>query len=220
VAVRGRWLATVAAVAAVALAAAGVAAADKWQVRLTPAGRSAARAVVLKRADLGGGWTGGFSTPDLSDATPCPSFHPKQSDLVVVGAADSKWQNAGVEVEDSIHVLRTAKMVRLDWQRTVVAPAAVACLRTGLKKALGSQASLVSFGRLAFPRLGFDSRAFRAVLDVKSGSQKVRVLLDEIVFGSGRFEVELTVVAPLAASVSVAATELRLARLLASRARP
>jgi hypothetical protein len=174
----------------------------------------------VKRADLGGsGWTGGATKPNLSDTTPCSSFHPKQSDLVLIGAADSKWQNGVVQLEDSIHVLRTARMVRLDWQRTVVAPAAVACLRTGLKTQLGSQTSLVSFARVAFPRLGFDSRAYRAVLDVKSGAQKIRMLLDEVVFGSGRFEVELTVIAPLVASASVGPAEVGLARLLASRAR-
>ncbi|MFL5900569.1 MAG: hypothetical protein ACJ75S_05165, partial [Solirubrobacterales bacterium] len=74
---------------AAALVLAGAAVADKEQIHLTAAGQQAARAAVMQRSDLGGasGWTGGSKKPDLSGGTGCANFQPKQSDLVLIGAA-------------------------------------------------------------------------------------------------------------------------------------
>src|SRR5437764_8619686 len=84
-----------------ALAFAGSALADQWQVHRTAAGNAAARAAVVSRADLGSasGWTGGSTKPDLTSTPPCGNFAPKQSDLVVIGAAASAWRHQGLELQ-------------------------------------------------------------------------------------------------------------------------
>ena len=216
----GRKLAALAAVAGLALAAAAFAAA-KQPIRFTPAGQAAARAVVLQRADLGSasGWTGGAKKPDLSSDTHCANFHPKDSDLVLIGAAETDWQHAGLEFDSEAQVLQTPKMVQLDWQRTVLSPHLLPCLRETLAKAGGASAAVVSVARLAFPQVAPYTRAFRTVVEVTSGTQKVRVLIDVVLIGRGRTEVTLTTTAPLAAEAVVRPAELRLARLLASRLR-
>lgn len=204
-----------------ALALAGAAAADKEKIQLTKAGQAAARAAVLKRADLGAatGWKGGARKPDLSSTPPCASFRPKQSDLVLNGAAETRWTHAGLQIDTAAQVLQKPRMVRLDWQRTVLSPKVLPCLREGLAKSLDSKTHLVSLRRLAFPRIATYTRAFRALMDVDTPSGSVRVFSDVVLVGRGRTEVTMTTTAAFAADAVVRPAEIRLARLLASRIR-
>src|SRR4051794_27543799 len=123
-----------------ALILAVAALADKEQIHLTAADQAFARATVLKKADLGtiGTWTGGSVKPDLSTALPCTSFQPKQSDLVLTGAAETKFKQPGIEFDSEAQVLREAQMVKLDWQRTVIAPGLLPCLRSVFAKSSSS----------------------------------------------------------------------------------
>ena len=130
--------------AGVALVAAGVALADKERIARTPAGNARARAEVLRRADLGKGWSGGFKKPDFSSGFRC-SYKPKQSDLVVVGAAETIWDRPTTyEIDSEAQVLRTAAMVRRDWRRTVIAPQVLPCLRKTFRQFIGSSGRLLS----------------------------------------------------------------------------
>jgi hypothetical protein len=64
--------------------------ADREQHRFNAADQAAARSAVVVRSDLGStGWTGGAKKPDLSPPKPCPNWDPKQSDLVLTGAAET-----------------------------------------------------------------------------------------------------------------------------------
>ena len=86
----GRGIMCVVVATAVVLAAAtAVFAGDgKEQIKFNPADQAAARAVVIRRADLGSsGWVGGPTKPDLSSGPTCANYHPKVSDLVLTGAA-------------------------------------------------------------------------------------------------------------------------------------
>jgi hypothetical protein len=78
-----------AAVALALLTATAVPAGDgKEQIKFNAADQAAARAVVIRRADLGStGWAGGPTKPDLSSGPTCANYHPKVSDLVLTGAA-------------------------------------------------------------------------------------------------------------------------------------
>ncbi len=202
-----------------ALLLAGAAAADKEQIRLTAAGQKAARAAVMQRADLGGaaGWTGGAKKPDLSPGTGCANFRPKQSDLVLIGAAETVFKHPGVEFDSEAQVLQTPAMVRLDWQRTVLAPQVLPCLRSNLKKHLGASERLVSVGRIAFPAVAPYTRAYRTTIDVTTAAGTTRVFVDLVLLGRGSTELTLTTTAPLVAAPAVRGAELRLARLLVSR---
>lgn len=209
------------AAAIVALIAAGIASAERQPVRLTSAGQAAARAVVVTRADLGtsAAWTGGARKPDLSSTSPCPGYQPKQSDLVLNGAARTTWQSPGIQIDSHAQVLGTGRMVELDWQRSVRAPQVLPCVRYGLAKKLGSSVRLVSIRWVPFPRVARYTAAVRALLDARTPSGTVRVMSDIVLFGEGRTELILTVTAPLAAQASVRQAEIRLARVLASRIR-
>ena len=218
----GRRLLTAAVVGVlVALLTASVASADKEKIRMTAAGRAAARAAVVTRADVGpvAGWSGGFRKPDLSGKMPCTSFHPKQSDLVLIGAASSVWKHPGLELVSQAQVLASAKMVRLDWRRTVLAPQVMACLRSGLAKGLPASQKLVSLRRLSFPRVATYTRAYQALIDVNGAGGTVRVVIDLVLFGRGQTEVTLSTTAPLAAAPSIKAADVRLAARLAARIR-
>jgi hypothetical protein len=189
----------------------------KQKVELNAADQAAARAVVLRRSDLGSGWTGGRTKPDLTSQVSCPSYHPKVSDLVVTGAAESQFRRTGLVLENEVEVFRTAAMVSRDWRRSIV-PAAAPCLRRTLTKGLGAQAKVLSFRRIPFPSVATHTAAFRGIVAVSALGQTVRVLLDIVLVGKGRTEISLDATAPAATARAVSAAERRLARTLAARA--
>src|SRR6266480_2918024 len=107
---------------ALAAATAGLAGDGKEQIRFNAVDQAAARAVLIRRADLGSsGWQGGPVKPDLSTGPTCPNYHPKVSDLVVTGAAESIFHRSVFQLGNIVEILQTRRMVRLDWQRTVLA---------------------------------------------------------------------------------------------------
>ena len=212
------------AVALVALVAA--AAADpaspppsKEQVHFTAADQAAARRAVLRLADLGSsGWQGGRVKPNVGSGLVCSSgYAPKQSDLVLTGAAESAWHRTGLQVRSVAQVLKTRAMVARDWARTVTDPRAVACLRGVVTKGLTASERLVSFRRLPFPRIAEFTTAYRAIVEVSAGGARARVLVDLVLVGRSRTELTLIVAAPAAAGASIAAADGRLARALAAR---
>jgi hypothetical protein len=128
------------AVVAAGMTAAAAYAADisKEQIHLTKADQAAAKRAVAARSDLGSGtWTGGFTKPDLSSSAACATFHPKQDDLVVSGAAETDWTDQGLQLDTQAQILKTPAMVAADWRRTILAKGAVPCLRSRLLKSLG-----------------------------------------------------------------------------------
>ena len=211
-----------AAAAGAALVAAGAVPAEnpgKEKIARTAAGNAQARAEVLRRADLGKGWSGGFTKPDHNSPPAC-SYRPKQSDLVIVGAADTTWDKPAYQIESEAQVLRTAAMVRRDWRRTVVAPQVLPCLREAFAKLLGSRGKVVAVRRVAFPHLTTYTRAWRFLAKIKDGSGgTVPFESDFVALGAGRNEVSLTLTASGAGRASLHADALRLARVLAHRIR-
>jgi hypothetical protein len=110
-------------------------------------------------------------------------------------------------------------MVTLDWQRTVLAPQLLPCLRSGLGKSVGTSARVVSVRRIAFPHVATYANAIRVLVDVPTTSAKVRVFVDVVVVGRGRTEITLTTTAPLLLDASVRPAEIRLAKILVARVR-
>lgn len=207
--------------AAVAAGSALAASADHEQHRYNAADQAAARKAVVARSDLGStGWTGGAKRPDVSPPKPCGNWSPKQSDLVLTGAAESDWKHAGLEIDSEAQVLQAAEMVKLDWQRTVVDPHAIPCLETQLKQSLQktSTAKFVSFRRIAFPRIGSFSRAYLTTIDVTSNGTTVPIVIEDVLVGAGRTEITLTSTVAKAAQSVILAADIRLAKILAARA--
>jgi hypothetical protein len=219
-----RWIVVSAAAAGLALTFVLVALADKEPVHLTAADQAFAHAAVLQKADLGtvGTWTGGAVKPDLNSSFPCGStFQPKQSDLLLTGAAETVFKQPGISLDSEAQVLQTPQMVKLDWQRTVLAPQVLPCLRIGFAKTATASTRFVSIRRIAFPRVAQYTYALRALFDVKSAATgtTVRVFVDVVLVGRGRTELSLTTTAPFVADASVRAAEARLALIMAARAR-
>jgi hypothetical protein len=206
------------AVLIVALAAAGVALADDPTVKINPADQAKATAQLLKKSDLGQGWTGGPRKPDKLQAPSCPGFNPKESDLVVTGHADATFKHQGLELDDDVQVMEKAEFVRTDFARTMK-PQLPACLAHLFQQSAGQGVKLLSAKRLAFPRVGVVSALYRVTTAVTSGGQTVNVLLDFVFFGQSRTEYSLTVVAPEAAKAALVPFETRLAKLLVVRTR-
>jgi hypothetical protein len=190
------------------------------RIRFNPADQKAARAAVLRRADLGtAGWTGGAVKPDLSSTLSCPGYTPKQSDLVVTWAAEAHFRHTGLQLQSIAQVMKTRSMVARDWKRSVVDPRAFGCIRHMLTKGLRSNQRLVSFRKVAFPQLARYTAAFRALIAVRANGQRVLLLADVVVFGRSRTELTLTVAAPAAIRSSISRAEVRLARGLLARVR-
>ncbi len=125
-------------------------AADKQPIRFNAADQAAAKAVTLKAADLGPGWKGGPKKPDLSQDDKCAT---KVSDLVITGAASSKFQGPGVSVTTESEVLQSPSMVAADWRRSVGNAGVMACIRSEVMKTDEAGVTMVSFKRVAFPKL-------------------------------------------------------------------
>jgi hypothetical protein len=216
----------VAAVLAAAAVTAGAAFADtgRKQIKLTAADQAAARAALVRRSDLPGApWLGGRIKPDLSQAPrTCRDYRPKQSDLVLTGIAengftrrDGRWY-----VNSEVQMVRTTRMLRLDWQRVVVAPRAIRCRRRDIAKRISRHGRLVSFRRIPFPRLTRYAVEYRAVVEVPAGNTDAgRWLVDAVLVGTGRAEMTLNVLARIDARLATTKLERRLARTMVSRAR-
>jgi hypothetical protein len=184
------------------------------RVKINAADQAAAKATMIRQGDLrpASGWTGRSVTPDHTAPT-CPNFHPKQSDLVVTGSAEATWGRPGWFIVSATDVLKTVRMVRLDWQRSGT-EAAIEC---SLSAAGGTN---VSVSKVAFPRLSAIAAAFRASYDVTQSGQTLRLVGEFAAVGHGRSE--LTVGEFTAATASLGtlhADVVRLSRLMLSRAR-
>lgn len=208
----GVWLTVL--TASAAFAADG----GKEQIHLTKADQAAAKRVVARQTDLGtASWTGGLTKPSLTPLT-CADFHPKQSDLVLTGAAESDWEYQGLRIETVAQILKTRSMVAADWRRTVVAPAAIPCLRSHLVKQLGTGVTFVSFRRVIFPPVATNVRAYVLLLDVKASTGKVRVAVEVVLVAKRRTELTIISTAPNAVQNVIAQGDAQLARTLLARA--
>jgi hypothetical protein len=213
--------AVLAALCLTALSAGAALAADggKEQIHFNAADQVAARRAVAARSDLGSGaWTGGFRKPDLSSAPTCANFHPKQSDLVLTGAAVSEWQDKGLQIETEAQILKTTAMVGADWLRTVLAPGAIPCMRSHLVKQLGAGVTFVSFRRVLFAPVATHVEAFVMLVDVKTPTGKVRVAIEVVLIGRGRTELTIVSTAQNVLQKVVAQADAQLARALVARA--
>ena len=214
----GRLLLAILGVLALAgTAAAGTA--DHNQIKLTSQDQATAKKIVLRSADLGGAWAGGYVKPDLNDALVCANYHPKQSDLVVTGAAESTFSVTGAQLDSVAQVFRTPAMVETDWKRSVLNPQLVSCLKTTLAGNLSATQKLVSLGRVAFPEgHGIHGREYRLVIDETSSGTPVRGILDLIVFSRGRSELSLTTIGSYSDRSSISQVERVLAGIMLTRA--
>jgi hypothetical protein len=193
---------------------------NREQVRYNPADQAAARAAILRRGDLGSGWTGGVRKPDPPSVINCPGYKPKQTDLVLTGAAEALFQRAGFILQSDAQVLKTRAMVAKDWKRSVTDSRALPCMRHLFAKQLPSNSRLFSFRRVTFPRIAKYTAAYRMLITVRTQRQSIPLLLDLVLVGRSRTELTLSLTASaLVSRETLSAVEARLARILLTRIR-
>jgi hypothetical protein len=215
-------VAVVVLLAAVVAGGAFAAAADKEQHKFNTSDQAAAKRAVIQKVDLAAtGWVGGAKAPDLTPPQPCTDWNPKQSDLVLTGAAETDWKHAGLELDTEAQVLQTPQMVTLDWQRTVSDPHAIPCLKQHIQQqvAKASGVKFVSFQRVAFPKVGTYSRAYLTVINVTSNGKTVQVAIEDVLIGSKRTELTITSTTAKTAQPTIAAADVKLAKTLVGRAK-
>jgi hypothetical protein len=191
------------------------------RTKLTKPDQASAATAVMARDDLTApaGWTGGPQKPDLKPPSPCSGFRPRQSDLVRTGVAQSIFSSAqGISFDSEAQVVQTARMLQLDWRRTVLAPQVPVCLRARmLREISASKRTFVAFGRLAFPKVTPRTVAYRVIYDDRASAGKVRRFTDLVFVGMSRTELFVGTTAPLSQASYVAPAEERLVRRLVAR---
>ena len=185
------------------------------QVAFTAAGQAAAKLVLIRKVDVGGGWFGGVPTyANVPFPLPCPTyfaFAPKESDLVVNGAAEARWQAPGSLLNVDTHIMQTPEMAVLAWKRWSAAPL-LECLRADVRDRPFTK--LVSAERLTVPRIG----AFAAAYRVTVSSSGKRFVEDTILVASGRARIRLKIATVTAYAKNARAAEIGIAYALAQRA--
>jgi hypothetical protein len=181
--------------------------------------QAAARAVVVKRADLrpASGWRGGAIKPDYVKLN-CSNFHPDLSKFVLTGEAANRWirPDSGLEVTTQTNVVQTSQMAREEWQIQVKAPAAIACIRrTYAATIVAAGGTFVSFKEISFPRIATYAAAFE--LRGRLPSSHEQIVAEIVLIGRSRTQIGLGVGGPQSARRMVATESLRLARILVGR---
>ena len=187
---------------------------EKQPTRFNAADQAAAKALTLKAADIGPGWRGGAKPPDLNPDSPCAM---KRSDLVLTGAARSEFKTQGASISSESNVLQSPALVTAEWQRTIQSVTFMACARRAYMKSDEANVKVVSFTKLAFPKLTRYAARYRVVADYGASGNTVRVLVDLIFLGQGRSEISLIVSTPYADRIAADGAERRLAQILVKR---
>jgi hypothetical protein len=209
---------SVLAVLAAALIAAAVAAADTTdpKTKLSAAGQAHAKAQVLQFSDLGPAWSGGAEKATSLKVPVCPGNQPNNSDLTLVGHAESYLQLAseGLAVDTDVEVFRTPKQIATLYKR-MITPLLSNCLKYDLQKSLGSAGTKVgAVTQLKLTPAGTHSSDYRLTLSYNGHA----VVSDYLFVGAGSSQFFVNVVAPGPLASQLLALENRIAKTLAARA--
>lgn len=181
-------------VAALVLAGSAAAANGEPRHALTEKDQAKARSIVLTRDDLGAGFVARKRTgdDDLPKGARCKALD--ESDLTVTGDADSPdFQLANgpvfVTVGSTAQVYRTLREANASWRRGTSTQTAT-CLAdiVRLSAPAGQKITVVSSKRVTFPGLAPKTTAFRLVLTIAVGGQRVRAYVDAVVLQHGRVQ--------------------------------
>lgn len=194
-----------------ALVATGAALAARGdpQKKITPADQARARAMLLRKADLGIAFRVAPALPQSSDVY-CKALD--ESDLTLTGEAESPTFQGGVETVSSLsRVFESLRDSNASWRRGTSA-AGEKCVRVELAKVFSSQGGRVeSFGRIQFPRIAERTSAYRLVVEARG----LRAFLDVVGLKQNRAQAGLLFVSALTPMPKD--EEVRLARIVAGR---
>jgi hypothetical protein len=201
--------------AVLALVASGTAVADHLdpQKRFTAADQARARAMLLKRSDLPGfrGTRVGGEDPHID----CPRAV-SEADLTLTGEAEGlQFSQGTASVNSGSQIYESVADATASWRRGTSA-AGTRCLTGLLSREFAKQGiRLVSFRKVAFPRVAQRTAAYRITLALRTAQGDVPLYGDVVVLAHSRALAQV-----FAASALVApnrSEEIRLARLVAGR---
>jgi hypothetical protein len=161
---------------------------------LTKEGQQTARSVVLKRADLGSGFTVKPRGDDdrLPKGARCGALD--ESDLTVTGDAaspDFRFAQGAVfvTVGSTAQVYRTLREANASWRRGTTAQTTT-CLAdiVRLSAAPGQKVTVLSAKRISFPSVSPKAAAYRLVLSISAGGARLRAYVDAVVLQHGRIQ--------------------------------
>jgi hypothetical protein len=180
-----------------ALVAPAVASAADGQPKkaLTKSGQATARSVVLKRGDLGSGFTSVTRSKDqhLPKGARCGPLD--ETDLTVTGDAaspDFRFVQAPVfvTVGSTAQVYRTLREANTSWNRGSTRQTTT-CLGDiiRLSGGPGQKITVVSAKKVPFPSVSPKTAAYRIVVNVTiGGNQRVRAYVDAVILQHGRIQ--------------------------------
>jgi hypothetical protein len=160
------------------------------KLALRPADTARARRALVRRSDLGAGWTRLPTNSSESAPPTCPGYKPDFSAFTITGRAESGFQQRARSILTHVEVYASRADARGDYGLSTEPPAA-RCLGLTLRRQLaaasvGFTATVASARRVAAPALGERSAAYRIVVVLSSGAARVRIYIDVLVFLQGR----------------------------------
>jgi hypothetical protein len=184
------------------------------QKKLMKADNTRARAMLVKRTDL----PVGFQVRSVDGDDPhldCPAAV-GESDLTRTGEAHGQVFASGASfVESGSQVYETLADAEASWRRST-STAGVKCVTTMLRREYATQGiRLMSFRKIAFPRVAQRSIVYRAEVAAASAQGTVTVYMDLV--GLMHSRAHATMVVGSAYTSPSKVEELRLARLIAKR---
>lgn len=201
----------------VGLAITGGALADHQdpQKRITPADQARARAMLLQQSDFAPGFKRDPSSNEPDPHIDCPPAV-SEADLTLTGDVDGPMFARGVvSVQSVAQIYESVAEASASWRRGTSA-AGVDCARDLLRREFAKeQVQLVSLRKVAFPRVGHRTVAYRVVLSAKQGKLTFRFYLDLVVVMHSRAQAQ--VIAGSAFQPFPRAEAVRLARIVADR---
>ena len=189
-----------------------LAAAGDPQKKLTPADQARARAMLLRKADLGLGYQ---SIPSGE-----PSFGAcealDESDLTLTGEAKTPTFSSGLLTVSTVAAVYESRSdANASWKRGT-SRAGEACLRNNVRREFAKGGlKLLSLRRAVFPRLAQKTIAYRVALAGQSQGVTIRVYIDFVVLQQSRAQAAVffgSAIDPLEMP-----ERLRLARLVGAR---
>ena len=165
---------------------------------LRPADMEGARNAVLRASDLGTGWTGKVEDA-RDDSAPDCAFQ-DYSKFTITGQAQTRFSQRGASVVSRVEIYKSHADAAGDFgvdtrPRTAVCEGRA--IRAGFaKQAPGMTVSLTSAKKVAAPKVGERSVAFRIVLTLKQQARTLRLYIDLIGFVRDRAAASVVVVAP------------------------
>jgi len=197
------------------LACTGTALADHLdpEKRLRPADQAKARAMLLRKSDLGPGF---IAQPTNTPDTHLTCAGLDESDLTITGEAKSPtWsQNIGF-VASAVNVYANVADANASWARGTRG-AGIRCLRDQLADEFATQGvALESLRKVAFPRVAERTIAYRVTLSGTVQSTTVRIVVDLVILKHSRAQAALYFGSAFAPAAK--ADEVALARVTARR---